>query len=232
MYVYVYDELAIKNEGFLHKIEKRLTDLGLNGQTIKPGVSKSVKLSVEDKIKQGARTIVAVGSDKGISQVMNIIANSQNDNKQNVTLGIIPAEKKNESLFAKAFGIGNIDDACNIILARRLKTFIPAKINENCFFFNADISNSESTVLEIDKKYTIQSESSIDIRISNQPTKNKLKIFLKNKKGESFFDAQSVLVVSKNDQIITDGSFKTPPPAILTPGNETIKVIVGKNRGI
>ena len=60
MYLYVYDETVIRNESVLHKIEKRLTDLGLSGQTIKPNIARNTRTTINDKIKQGVKTTILI----------------------------------------------------------------------------------------------------------------------------------------------------------------------------
>lgn len=230
MYLYVYDELIIKNEGVLHKIEKRLTDLGLNGQIVRPGVARNTKTAIEDKIKQGAKTIVAVGSDETISDVINIVSGSQGDHKTSLTVGVIPLEK--ESLFAYKFGIGGVDDACRILLARRLKNLSLARINDNFFLFKAEVRNTQTSILEINKNYSIQSLNPSQISITSKPAEKFLEVKISNKEGDSILPAKSILIVNKDNPIISDGSFKTPSPALLVPGNGFLKIIVGKNRKI
>jgi NDP-sugar pyrophosphorylase family protein len=230
MYVYVYDESVIKNEAALHKIEKRLTDLGLNGQIIRPGVSKNLKIALEDKIKQGAKTIVAVGGDIIISQTINFIANSQDDNKHLLTIGVIPLDKN--SIFGQAFGINNVDEACETLLSRRVEKLFLSRINENFFLFRAEITDTDSTILEINKKFTIQSPLSSDIYIFKSSVGNSLKINLSNKEGESLLRANTLLIVSKDKEVISDGAFKTASPALIEPDGGELKFVVGRKRNL
>ena len=132
MYAYVFDEFSQqkKYEKAILQINKRLTDLGLNGKTIKPGVSKNLKSSIEDEIRRGAKTIVAVGNDKTTIKTLNSITSSQSDEKHRLCLGIIPLEAK-ESRLAELLGITGINNACEILLARRLKVFNTAAIGQN-----------------------------------------------------------------------------------------------------
>lgn len=230
MYLYVYDESVIKNESVLHKIEKRLTDLGLNGQIVKPGVSRNIKTAIKDKINQGAKTIVAVGNDETISSVINIVASDDSDHKGTLTIGLIPLEKN--SIFSTKFGINNVDDACKILLARRLETFNLARINENYFLFDAQIENSNTSILEIDKKYTIQTLSPSNINIENNYSQKNLTLKISSKEGATKIKAHSILIVDKNNSIVTDSSFINPAPVLIIPGDDNLKIIVGKNRKI
>lgn len=231
MYVYIYDDLVVKNEGVLHKIERRLTDLGLNGEIIKPEVSKDIKTSLEDKIKRGAKTIVAVGANENISNVINIVANSQSERQQELTLGIIPLDKK-DPIFKDSFGVNNIDEACDILLARKLEKIDLAGINDSFFLFKAKIENIEKTIFEIDEKYTAQSLFSGVAEIKNGSLDKKLKLSINNKWGRSHFPAQKIIIAGKEKQIILDNSLKIDLPAAIKPNKKTIKVIVGKNRDL
>ena len=66
MYFYFYDTFVSdkKNEQLLGKIENRLIELGINGRTEKLTVLKNMKELIEDAIKKGAHTIVAVVTAK------------------------------------------------------------------------------------------------------------------------------------------------------------------------
>ena len=129
MYTYIYDDFISggKFSKLLYQIEKRLTDLNLNGKIIRLGVSKNIKAAVDDEIRQGTRTIVAVGSDKTVSQIINYIVSNKSDERHQVTLGIIPINPK-ENKIAEKLGIKSISDACEILLARRLEIFQLAQI--------------------------------------------------------------------------------------------------------
>jgi len=44
--------------------------LGLNGKIIRLGLLENINEAVENEIKRGAKTIVAVGSDKTVHKIM------------------------------------------------------------------------------------------------------------------------------------------------------------------
>jgi len=237
MYAYIYDDFI--NQGkfgkLLYQIEKRLTDLNLNGKIIRLGVSKNIKSAVDDEIRQGTKTIIAVGNDKTVSQIINHIINNHSDERRQVTLGIIPIDPK-ESKIATALGIKSIEAACEILLARRLEIFQLAQINQGFFLFKA-VLNASDTLLEIDKNYIIQNLKPALVEITNNPilpeqevAGQKLKLRVYNKEGESLFFFKDLLVINKNAAIITDDSLAIQPPARIKPSNEKIKIIVGKKR--
>jgi hypothetical protein len=239
MYAYIYDSFTndSRYSKLLYKAEKRLTDLGLNGKIIRLGVSKNIKVAVEDEIRQGTKTIIAVGNDRTVNQVLNCIVSNQSDEKHLVTLGIIPiAEKENK--IAAAFGINSIADACEILLARRLENFRLAQLNQGFFLFQATISVPD-TIMEIDKNYTIQNSKPTLIEISNSPIidgendyNRKLKLRISNKEGESLFSFKELLVINNSAPIVTDGALEVKTPARIRASAEQIKIIVGKQRNV
>jgi hypothetical protein len=237
MYAYIYDSFI--NQGkfgkLLYQIEKRLTDLNLNGKIIRLGVSKNIKSAVDDEIRQGTRTIVAVGNDKTVCQIINHIVNNRSDERHQITLGIIPINPK-ENKIAAAMGIKSIGAACEILLARRLESFQLAQINQGFFLFKAVLDASD-TILEIDKNYIIQNLKPALVEITNHPalsgqeaTNKKLELRVYNKEGESMFYFKDLLVVNKTAAIITDDSLAIQPPAKIKPSQEKIRIIVGKER--
>lgn len=90
MYIYIYDSFVNhkKYEKVLARIETRITDLGLNGKIVRIGIMTSVHDVVENELRKGANTIIAVGNNGIFSQALNSIAKLTNVG-QNVTLGLI-----------------------------------------------------------------------------------------------------------------------------------------------
>ena len=124
MHVYVYDDYINKkkHENVLANIETRITDLGLNGKIIRLGVMKNVATAIEGEIKRGAKTIVAVGSDKTVSKIINAMigAKSSDPTGGNIPLGIIPIDQKDNAI-AQSLGIKSPDEACDTLSARRIE---------------------------------------------------------------------------------------------------------------
>lgn len=236
MYVYIYDEFINKgrHDKALYKVEKRLTDLGLNGKTIRLGTTKNLKSAIDDEIRQGAKTIVAVGNDQTVAQVINVIANNQSDEKYRLCLGIIPLEEK-ENHLAKIMGIKNLNDACEVLLGRRLETFKLAAINNDFFLFNAK-TETNNTIIEIDKSFIIQPTKTAYLEINNSPKlenpKKLLTLKIKEGDAESSFSFQEMLLVNKDVPIITDEALPVKTPVKIFLSDETIKIIVGKDRKI
>mgnify|MGYP000966424279 FL=1 len=70
MHVYIYDEHLnkAKYNRAINRLEIRLTDLGLNGKIIRLGGIKNIKATIQNEIKLGAKTIVAVGNNQTVNK--------------------------------------------------------------------------------------------------------------------------------------------------------------------
>ena len=239
MYSYLYDNFTNdrKYGRLLHKIEKRLTDLNLNGRIVRLGISKNIKIAVDDEIRRGTKTIIAVGNDTTVAQIINAVATNHSDDKNQITIGIIPIVEKNNKI-ATALGIKSISSACEILLARRLKTFQLTKINQDYFLFKA-VLNAADLILEIDKNYIVHNVKPVTVEITNSPVwpednpaEKKLKLRVYNKEGESLFFLKEVLIVNKDISASIDGSLEVKTPARIKLSDEKIRIIVGKERAV
>lgn len=177
MHVYIYDEYVSskKYDKILAQIETRITDLGLNGKIIRLGIMKNINSAIENEIKLGAKTIVAVGNDKTINQVVNAMCSKINFEEINIVpLGIIPIGEKN-NLIAEALGIKEGEAACDDISARRIEKINIAKaeinnlnkqISSYYFISNASI-NGKGATIKIQKNYSIEIMDPGQINIIN-----------------------------------------------------------------
>ncbi|MBU4347581.1 hypothetical protein KKF23_03420 [Patescibacteria group bacterium] len=247
MHVYIYDSYVNqkKYDKILASIETRITDLGLNGKICRLGLMKNIVSLVDTELKRGAKTIVAVGNDSTVSQVINSMAGSS------VPLGIIPMGKDN-NLIAAGLGIGLEEEACDILSARRITKLNLGQANNLYFLAKAAITN-KGTVVEIDKNYSIEimgpgEINIINLNINNEPLPEKIKIdpqdgilelFIKTKDSKSFFKkiiGQSVFpfktltILNESHPIILDNSIKVPAPAEISIAKQKLNVIVGKGR--
>jgi len=123
MHVYIYDDYLNKNKynKIINRIEIRLTDLGLNGKIIRLGGIKNIKSAIQNEVRLGAKTIIAVGNNQTINKIIGAIIdnNIYGDFQKNTLLGIIPVGGDNS--IAQSFGIKDEEEACNILLARRVE---------------------------------------------------------------------------------------------------------------
>ncbi len=137
MYLYIYDSLLShqKYSSFLTNVERRCTDLGINGKIVRLTILKNIKEVVTDAVKRGVTTIVAVGDDQTFAKIINTIA------PLDVTLGLIPSD--NSSRIARVLGIPPKELACDVIAGRIVKKLDLGRINNYYFLNAAEITNAK-----------------------------------------------------------------------------------------
>lgn len=97
------------------KLRGTLTELGISGEFAKttgPGEATKMAKAAADK---GFNTIVAVGGDSTVNEVINGLVGSQ------AAIGIIPIGTSNE--LANQFGIHNWPQACAVLAGRRVTEY-------------------------------------------------------------------------------------------------------------
>jgi diacylglycerol kinase family enzyme len=258
MHVYIYDSFLNKKryDNTLARVETRLTDLGLNGKIARLGPMKNIKSIVENELKRGAKTIVAVGNDQTVSQVINTMAGAEQIKmpKNSAPLGIIPIGKNN--YISSSLGIELEELSCDILAARRIEKVDLCLANNNFFISNATIP-SEGTILEINKTYSIEITGEGEISIINMPTYNKplpssakyspsdgiFELFIKTKTkggffkinagkvGESIFSLKRLTIINSNNYpAILDDVLEVATPVEISILKQKLNVIVGKER--
>jgi len=247
MHIYIYDNYLSekKYQPLLAKIETRITDLGLNGKIIRLGVINSVYNAIENEIKKGAKTIIAVGNDNLLNQVINSVIKSNLISKTtNVPIGFIPIGKNHNEL-AKFLGIEMEDNACDILSARRIKQLSLGKINDLFFLFNVSVSTKD-TIINIDKDFSIEIKKEGIINIVNTSLENSdvakqnslnllietkgSGIFKKNKPDQSNFTFKNLTLLNKTRPVLIDNSMEIQTPVEISLGQEKVNIIVGKRR--
>ena len=247
MHIYIYDNFLNekKYQSVIAKIETRITDLGLNGKIIRLGVMNSIYNAIENEIKKGAKTIIAVGNDNLLNQVINSVIKSSLINKTiQVPIGFIPVGKNNNEL-SKFLGIDYDDNACDILSARRIKQLSLGKINDLFFLFNVSITTKD-TIINIDKNFSIEIKKEGIINIintslesDNEVKNNSLKLFIqtkksglfrKNKHDQSNFIFNNLILLNKKLPVKIDNSLEIQTPVDITLSSESVNIIVGKKR--
>ena len=89
MYSYIYDSFVSqkKYQKLLARVEIRLTDLGISGKIKRLSPLKNLKETIKDEIRGGAKTIVVVGDDSTLGEVINLVAG------KNITLALFQLVK-------------------------------------------------------------------------------------------------------------------------------------------
>jgi len=140
MYLYIYDSFLSnpKYTGVLSKIEQRVTDLDVKGKIARLTLLRNIKELISEGIKEGVKTVVAIGDDQTFAKVINVAADL------NVVLAFIPVV--DDSKFAKMLGIPPRELACDILSGRIIKKIDLGKINNQYFLNSAEISNAAVSI--------------------------------------------------------------------------------------
>jgi len=247
MNIFIYDSFLNqkKYDRLLARVETRITDLGLNGKISRLSATRNVQETINNELRRGAKTIIAVGNNKTINQIINSLAGSQ------VPLGIIPIGENNNDI-AKSLGIESIEAACDILSARLLAKLDLGLANQTYFLSNASINN-RGTVIDMNKNYTIETTEKGLIYIFNLigeqiklppnvkfiPDDGLLELVINTYGNKNFFtkqDHQSIFKIKKitihnlKNQLILDGIVPLTAPVEITVAKKHLNVIVGKNR--
>lgn len=252
MHLYLYDSFLNnkKYNNLLARIETRLTDLGIGGKIFRLSPLRNINELLNDEVKSGVKTIVVVGNDKTLSQVINVVA------KLNVVLGIIPVGAENS--IAQTLGIPLAEQACNVIAARIIEKVDLGRVNNTYFLSGLTISSGQLTI-ECENQYKVRPRFQDQIRICNlrpalaaspgtanyfDPQDGLLEILIQPlasgfsqlfKKStqlkNSVIPFKKIAIRSRDSlPVITDGQkvLKTPVNIEIVP--QKLKIIVGKNR--
>lgn len=242
MHVYIYDEYLNKTKynRAINRLEIRLTDLGLNGKIIRLGGIKNIKGTIQNEIKLGAKTIIAVGNNQTVNKIIGAIIDTEiyGDFQKRTLLGLIPVGDDNS--IASSFGIKNIDDACNILLARRVEK-IDLGLVGSYYFLNQASIQSLGTTIEIDD-YTMDVTEKGEIKIINllsdqketiksNPHDGKLDILIRTRRrDESIMTVKKLRIINPDEKLIVDGVVEVNTPVEIGIMRDKVSVIVGKDR--
>ena len=140
MYYYIYDSFLSekRHERVLASIETRLTDLGITGRIGRLTPFTNARGLVRDETRRGAKTIVVVGNDETIAQVVGGFGEAS------VTLGIIPVGSP--TVIAKSLGIPDGADACDVLSRRVTQQVDLGKINGQYFLSEVRLPPGRFTV--------------------------------------------------------------------------------------
>jgi len=221
-------------------MEIRLTDLGLNGKIIRLSGIKNIKGTIQNEIKLGAKTIVAVGNNQTINKIIGAIieADIYGDFQKNTLLGIVPIGSDNS--IAASFGIKNEEEACNILLARRIEK-IDLGLIGTYYFLNEARIESLGTKINLGD-YSLEAQERGEIRIINllsersntinsNPHDGLLDIVIKTKKdNETVLRAKNFSIINERYNLLLDGVVEVKTPTEVKVVNNRINVIVGKDR--
>jgi len=138
MYYYVVNPAA--GDGKINKIQLKLQELikksGINGEFVKTTGKGDAARIVKMAIKERASTIVAVGGDSTVSEIVNSLG-SQSE----VVLGIIPIGKTN--ILANSLSIFDWQQSVKVLAKRNVKNITLGRVNDYYFITSLEIGFEE-----------------------------------------------------------------------------------------
>jgi len=245
MNIYIYDDYLNKNKysRVLNRVEIRLTDLGLNGKIIRLGAIKNIRDVIQNEIKSGAKTIIAVGNNQTVNKIIGAVIDNELYGffQKNILFSIIPIGDDNS--IADSLGIKKEEEACNILLARRVKK-IDIGIVNNYYFLNKATIESQGSIIDINGEYIIEpqekgtisvfnlkSSANDDKNIKVNPIDGKLDVYIKNKgKDLSFLSVSKLKISNEHHPLILDDIIEIKTPADINIIAGKLNVVVGKDR--
>lgn len=255
MHFYFYDKFTAEKEyePELTKIETRLIELGINGRVEKLSIFKNARELVEDGIKKGAHTVVAVGDDATFASLVNIVA------PYDVALGFIPVVEG--SRFAEVLGMPVGEEACTT-LSRRLHTTVDVgKVHDYYFLGSLELPSHRQLSIRCDGMYSVKTTAEMNrVRIMNlgdilgeeQPRLTnavdgwlelvvspgiETGVFRKKRQrkgNESVFPVKKVEVKAGSETLAlnADGVTTINTPCTVEAVPDALKLIVGRDRKI
>jgi len=144
MYYYILNPAAGKGNvnSLQDKLRDKLKELGISGEFAKTtGPGDATKMATA-AIEKGYNTVVVVGGDGTVNEVINGITQEQ------VAVGIIPVGTNNN--LAKHFGITGWQQACTVLAARRISTYNLMAAGQNYFLSNLTLGFETDVEKSID----------------------------------------------------------------------------------
>lgn len=243
MNVYIYDDYLNKSKytRILNKIEIRLTDLNLNGKIIRLEGIKNIKDVIQNEIKNGVKTIIAVGNNQTINKIIGSIIDNELYGflQKNIVFGIIPVGENNS--IADSLGIKKEEAACNLLLARRIKRIDIGVVNNSYYFLNKAEIEMFKTKITINGEYSLETNERLIASIYNlpaskdinhltkaSPVDGKLNLFIKSKDQTNL--TNDSFYIEGDNELILDDVMAIKPPLNIKIIKERLNVIVGKDR--
>lgn len=203
MYYYIVNPAAGNRalDSIQDKLKATLHSLQIDGEfakTLGPGDAARI---TEKALTRGAKTIVAVGGDNTVREIINTLHKNK---ETEVALGIIPLGKKN--VLASHLGIHNWKQACNVLAVRRISEYQFMRANRARFIFSARFTPYQPPIEDTDEGDLVKPITRIlaKIIINNDAQVNveaeELRIF-NQKFLDTSLENQLVLQVGNSTQI-------------------------------
>ncbi len=248
-YFYLYDSFLQERSyaGQLVRLEATLTDLGLQGRIGRLTLLKSVRDLVEGAIREGADTVVAVGNDATLSQVVQATARHPK-----VTVGFLPFGDSQQEL-ADLLGIPRGLTACHVLSGRIVEPITLGKINSQ--YFLKSVTANGPLEITCDGSFRLTFEGVHELKVANldwwgagyahwpagtvavmlRPAASRRSWMLGSGSSgpASVLPAGAVEVCSLAEEelpLTIDGYRTAKTPAVVSATNQKVRLIVGKKR--
>lgn len=244
MYGYIHDVFLHQKpyEKELIRLDHALTDKDLRGPVVKLTLINNIAHAVDDLLRRGIKTLVAVGSDQLFSKLADQVADHPH-----ITLGLIPFGTHQR--IAEMFGIPEGEKAASVLSARLVRPVSLAKINNAYFIHDVQIVDKRAKIT-LDDAFTLSATSAeAHITIFNEtlvtgndtlqkrfsvhiaPASEK-KLFRKTEPlPKTSVHATTLRIGGENGiALIVDGQKIINTPALLEMTDKRLPVIMGKER--
>lgn len=160
MYVYLYDNFLRqkKFDTVTKAIEVKLTDYGIGGKILRLNNYSDAKFLIEDEIKRGAKTIVIVGNDNTVGQVLSSSATA------NCVFGFIPVGQNNT--IAEVLGIPVGAEAVDVLSRRRKEKLDIGWMNNRFFVSQLRVFPAKIEVF-YDEKFKVSANDKMEVVVCN-----------------------------------------------------------------
>lgn len=128
MYYYIIDPQKISQKSFervQNQLYSCLSELRISGEISRVTPLRSVSQLVETALMRGATTIVAVGHDSTVQEIINAVGDKE------MTIGYVPLQ---ESEISKVIGVSDVISACKSLAHRRVANLDLGHIQYSYFF--------------------------------------------------------------------------------------------------
>jgi diacylglycerol kinase family enzyme len=169
MHFYVIDPSGVDDKTFVKlqsELLSTLTELHIPGEYARTTPLRSVHSLIEQARNLEAKTIVAVGNDETLQEVVTATAGS------NVAIGYIPFRP---TALSRTLGVSeDFRDACHTIAARRIIELDTGKLNGNLFLSSVALGNR--TALELPSRGWLQNFRNIRALWNYAPARVRMRI--------------------------------------------------------
>jgi diacylglycerol kinase family enzyme len=188
MYYYIIDPQKIHQKAFervQNQLYSSVSELKISGEMSRVTPLRTINQLVETAVMRGATTIVAVGHDSTVQEIIDAIG------ERELAVGYVPLE---DTEMARVLGVGDVPTACRNLAQRRTEILDLGKIHSHYFFTKLGVGVDLAQVspqsmfdfsrfgqaaelkpvpvrLEIDGEYTAEFEVAIGAIFNSRATK-------------------------------------------------------------